>query len=67
MLTLWWGHAGLAPGAHTWHVHRLGDISSDDGSSLMGHFIGDCSEEFPCREFEVRGEDEPPVLQEVGK
>lgn len=65
-ITVRYFFTGLAPGPHTWHIHRLGDISSADGSSLMGHFIGDCSETLPCRDQEVRGEGEPPVLQEVG-
>jgi len=63
------GALGLSPGVqtrHTWHVHRLGDTASSDGSALMGHFIGDCSIDNPCRMNETRPEGFPPVLQEIG-
>ncbi len=30
--------AGLAPGAHGFHVHEKGDCSSSDGMSAGGHF-----------------------------
>jgi Cu/Zn superoxide dismutase len=31
---------GLAPGLHPWHIHALGNVANQDGSSVQGHFIG---------------------------
>ena len=49
---------GLSSGHHGFHVHTWGDITSGDGSSVGGHFVGNCSAESPCRPL--------GVLQEVG-
>lgn len=32
--------AGLAPGAHTFHVHRAGDLTGPGAAATLGHFIG---------------------------
>ena len=47
---------GLDAGNHGFHVHQLGNILSDDGSSVEGHFVGHCHG--TCRPS--------GVLQEVG-
>lgn len=46
---------GLTPGKHGMHVHTLGNIALKSGSSVCGHFIGDCDK---CRPDDV--------LQEIG-
>ena len=35
--------SGLTNGTHGYHVHTYGDISSGDGMSTGGHFVGDCN------------------------
>ncbi|MBL4771631.1 MAG: superoxide dismutase family protein [Planctomycetes bacterium] len=32
---------GLAPGAHGFHIHQFGDLSSTDGESAGGHYNPD--------------------------
>ena len=49
--------SGLVPGGHGFHVHTWGDVTSGDGNSVGGHFVGNCSVTEPCR---------PSGLQEVG-
>jgi len=31
---------GLQDGAHSWHVHELGNIKDSEGNAVLGHFIG---------------------------
>ena len=33
---------GLSEGNHGFHVHTWGNIEASDGSSVGGHFVGDC-------------------------
>jgi superoxide dismutase, Cu-Zn family len=55
--------SGLTPGNHTWHVHQFGNLCKDDGSSVSGHFVGNCGVGSPCRP----GAPQTSSYQEVGQ